>query len=221
MSHTSVFLLNVIDFLLSFTMLLSVLMLGVRRLKTRIILLGTQSLMLVLMLTSVGLLHHSHHALWVALFTLLGKCMMIPAVLFWVVHKVPMRKQLEAFLTPPTAMLIGGSLVLLAHYLTNILFQHEAHLFIGVFSVGVSLVFIGLMIMMNFKKAITQIIGLYVLDNGIFCLTLATVFEMPLIIEMGILFELLLGVLVLSALVSRIKVYFDTVNIDELQALRG
>ena len=59
------------------------------------------------------------------------------------------------------------------------------------------------------------------MDNGIFCLTLATVFEMPLIMEMGILFELLLGILVLGVMVARIHQHFDSVNIDELQELRG
>ena len=178
-----------------------------------------QSLGLSLILCLLGLLHGSPHAIWGSVMTALGKGLVVPWVLLQVLRKVPMKKNVESYFTLPTAMLIGGGLILLAHYLTDQLFLGEEHLFNEVFSVGVSLVFIGMMMMMTFKKAFTQVVGLYVLDNGIFCLTLATVFEMPLIIEMGILFELLLGVLVLGLFVSRIKQSFDTVNVDYLKEL--
>jgi len=208
-----------IDYVMSITLVLAVLLLGVRKLKTRVLLFTLQSLGLVLALTFIGLMHHSEQALWVAGCTLVGKCIVIPWVLTQVLRKVRMKKEVESIYTLPTTMLLGGGLILLAHYLTYLLFPHEGHLFNEVFSVGVSLVFIGLLIMMTFKKAFTQILGLYILDNGIFCLTLATVFEMPLMIEMGILFELLLGILVLGVFVYRIKQSFDTVNVDYLKEL--
>lgn len=210
---------TLIDYVMSFTLVLSVLLLGARKLKTKVFLFTLQSLGLVLALILIGLLQHSTQAFWVAAFTLIGKCMVIPWVLTLVLQKVRMKKEVESFFTLPTTMLIGGGLILVAHYLTSSLFAQEGHLFSEVFSVGVSLVFIGLMMMMTFKKAFTQVLGLYVLDNGIFCLTLATVFEMPLMIEMGILFELLLGVLVLGVFVYRIKQSFDTVNVDYLKEL--
>lgn len=207
------------DYLMSVTLVLAILMLGARKLQTRVLLFTLQSLALVLALTCIGLQHHSNQALWVAVCTLIGKCVVIPWVLMLVLQKVRMKKEVETIYTLPTTMLLGGGLILFGHYLTYLLFPQENHLFNEVFSVGVSLVFIGLMIMMTFKKAFTQILGLYVLDNGIFCLTLATVFEMPLMIEMGILFELLLGVLVLGIFVYRIKQSFDTVNVDYLKEL--
>ena len=208
-----------IDYLMSVTLVFAILMLGARKLKTRVLLFTLQSLGLVLALIFIGLQHHSSQAIWVAACTLLGKCGIIPWVLMQVLQRVRMNKEVETIYTLPTTMLLGAGLILFAHYLTYLLFPQEGHLFSEVFSVGVSLVFIGLMIMMTFKKAFTQIVGLYVLDNGIFCLTLATVFEMPLMIEMGILFELLLGVLVLGIFVYRIKQSFDTVNVDYLKEL--
>lgn len=209
------------DYLMSVTLVFSILLLGARKLKTKVFLFTLQSLSLVLALVFIGLLHHRVQAFWIAALTLFGKCLIIPWVLALVLRKVRMKKEVESYFTLPTTMLIGSALILLAYYLTTLLFVQENHLFHEVFSVGVSLVFIGLMMMMTFKKAFTQVLGLYVLDNGIFCLTLATVFEMPLMIEMGILFELLLGVLVLGVFVYRIKQSFDTVNVDYLKELRG
>jgi len=210
---------TLIDYAMSVTLVLAILMLGVRKLSARVFLYALQSLALVLALVFIGMLNHSAQAFWVAACTVLGKCVIIPWVLTLVLQKVRMKKEVESVYTLPTTMLMGGGLILLAHYLTFLLFPQEGRLFSEVFSVGASLVLIGLMVMMTFKKAFTQILGLYVLDNGIFCLTLATVFEMPLMIEMGILFELLLGVLVLGLFVYRIKQSFDTVNVDYLKEL--
>ena len=215
------FLPQTIDYLLSFVLVISILMLGARKLQAKVYLFAFQSLLLTLVLVCHGIMHNSQDAIWTALLILLGKFILIPTALFRVLAVVPMSKKVESFFTVPTGMLIGGVLILLSHYLTSTLFPRADHLFQEVFSVGTALVFIGLLMMMSFKKAFTQILGLYVMDNGIFCLTLATVFEMPLIMEMGILFELLLGILVLGVMVARIHQHFDTVNIDELQELRG
>ncbi len=212
---------QIIDYLLSLVLVISILLLGARRLPQKVYLFALQSLFLTLILVGLGIMHHSQQALLTALLILGGKFILIPSALFKVLEKVPMNKKVESYFTIPTGMIIGGLLILLSHYLTASLFPQADHLFIGVFSVGSSLVFIGLFMMMTFKKALTQILGLYVMDNGIFCLTLATVFEMPMIIEMGMLFELLLGILVLGVMVARIHRHFDSTNIDELQELRG
>jgi hydrogenase-4 component E len=210
-----------IEYLLLLVLVVSILILGARRLHAKVYLFALQSLFLTLVLVCHGITHHSQEAIWTALLILLGKFILIPTALFKVLDVVPMSKKVESYFTVPTGMIIGGVLILLSHYLTSALFPLADPLFKEVFSVGTALVFIGLLMMMSFKKAFTQILGLYVMDNGIFCLTLATVFEMPLIMEMGILFELLLGILVLGVMVARIHQHFDSVNIDELQELRG
>ena len=212
---------QLIDYLLSLVLVISILLLGARRLPQKVYLFALQSLFLTLILVCLGIMHNSQQALLTAFLILAGKFILIPSALFKVLEKVPMNKKVESYFTIPTGMMIGGLLILLSHYLTATLFPQANHLFTGVFSVGSALVFIGLFMMMTFKKAFTQILGLYVMDNGIFCLTLATVFEMPMIIEMGMLFELLLGILVLGVMVARIHRHFDSTNIDELQELRG
>jgi hydrogenase-4 component E len=198
---------------------------GCRRLETSVHFYTAQSFVLVLLAILTGLLGNSAHPYWVAGISLVGKCILIPKILLLVIQKVKMKREVETYISLPTSMLIGGILILLSYHFipslpTNLSGENIVTLN-EILKAGVSLVLIGLFLMITRKKAFNQILGLYVLDNGIFCLTIATIFEMPFVIEMGLFFELLLGAMVMGILVYRIKQSFDTVNVVHLKNLRG
>ncbi|MCA9789190.1 MAG: hypothetical protein KC462_05430 [Cyanobacteria bacterium HKST-UBA05] len=210
-----------VDYIVAWVLICTILFLGAQRLKAKIQFYAMQSLGLSVLLGAIGLAHQNTKALILAVVAAIGKCIIIPLILRYVKRRVPMNKGVESYVAIPTTMLMGGGMIMAAHYLTNHLFYNQSHLFNEMLSTGMALVFIGMLVMMVRKKAFTQILGLYVVDNGIFCLTMATVFEMPMIIEMGILFELLLGVLVMGILVQRIHDSFQAVTLDELEQLKG
>jgi hydrogenase-4 membrane subunit HyfE len=210
-----------LSYLIPLILVLTILMLGCRRLNTMVRLYIFQSLGLVLLTLGIGLGNHSAHAYGVAGLTFLGKCVLIPMVLLKVIRKVRMEPEVETYVSLPTSMLLGGGLILLSYALMpGDLFLHLGFMN-ELLKAGIAVVLCGLFVMITRKKAFTQVMGLYVMDNGIFCLTLATIFEMPTIIEMGVFFELLLGALILGILVYRIKQSFDSVNVANLKNLKG
>ena len=87
---------------------------------------------------------------------------------------------------------------------------------------SLALTFIGLLLMATRRKAISQLIGLITLENGIFLagILIATL-GLPLFVEIGIFFDLLVAVGVTAVLTLRINEQFDTMNTDELRRLRG
>ena len=91
----------------------------------------------------------------------------------------------------------------------------------GLLSTSISMIVIGLFIMMTRKKAFVQILGLYVMENGIFALTIDTIFEMPHVVEMGIFLDLLIGAIVMGVWVYRIRQSFETINVEEMKELKG
>jgi hydrogenase-4 component E len=209
------------SYLVPFILVSGVLLLGCRRLESTVRLYVFQSLMLSLLALLLGIISKSHHAFWVASLSVLAKCVVIPWILITVIQKVRMKREVETYISLPTSMLIGGLLIMLSYGLIPSLPLGHGEVFDQALKAGISLVLMGLFMMMSRKKAFTQIMGLYVLDNGIFCLTISSILEMPLLIEMGILFELLLGALVMGIMVYRIKQSFDTVNVVHLKNLRG
>jgi hydrogenase-4 component E len=89
-----------------------------------------------------------------------------------------------------------------------------------VLSVSIAVMLIGLFIMMTRKKALTQIVGLLTIENGVFLSGLSITYGMPLIVEVGIFFDILVAALILGVFVFRINQTFDSINVDALRRLK-
>jgi hydrogenase-4 component E len=86
---------------------------------------------------------------------------------------------------------------------------------------AVSLILIGLFFMISRKKAIGQIIGFLVIENGLFTTAVMTTHGMPLIVDLGIFVDLITAVLIMGVLVFRISERFESINMDRLNKLKG
>jgi len=84
-----------------------------------------------------------------------------------------------------------------------------------------SLIFIGPFIMISRKTAMTQVLGILIMENGLFLGAIALTSGMPLIVEIGIFFDLLVAVLVMGIMVFRINKTFETIDTDALKTLMG
>ena len=79
----------------------------------------------------------------------------------------------------------------------------------------------GLGLMIVRKKALSQIAGLIIMENGVYLAALVATLGLPIAVELGVFFDLLVGVLLLGVFAYRINQTFDTINTDRLRALRG
>jgi hydrogenase-4 component E len=75
--------------------------------------------------------------------------------------------------------------------------------------------------MITGRKAITQVIGLLFMENGLFLAGFSLTFGMPVIIELGILFDMLMGVIILGIFAVQIKRVFISSDLDKLTTLKG
>ena len=80
---------------------------------------------------------------------------------------------------------------------------------------------IGLFLMVTRKKAITQILALLTVENAVFLVAVGVTTGMPLIVELGISFDVMLAVLVLGILVQRIVGRFESMDVSRLSNLKG
>jgi len=86
---------------------------------------------------------------------------------------------------------------------------------------SVSLILIGLFFMISRKKAIGQIVGFLVIENGIFVTAMFATQGMPFIVDMGMFIDLLSAVMILGIMVFKINEKFKSVDINKLKNLRG
>ena len=83
------------------------------------------------------------------------------------------------------------------------------------------MIFLGTFIMIDHKKAIMQGVGLITIENGIFLIAESIAYGMPMVVEFGVFFDLLVSVVVIGILMFRIYSTFDSLSTENMQKLKG
>ncbi|MBI5624637.1 MAG: hydrogenase [Elusimicrobia bacterium] len=180
---------------------------------------AAQSVLLGLAALAVGLHKPAWHITALALLTIGFKGFGIPWFLFKVMEDVKIRREAAPFIGYPASLLGGVGLTLVSYAAVRPVMTDS---FAGRgLALGLTIMLLGLWLMVGRKKAVTQVVGLLIVDNGLFVAALSTSFSMPMIVELGLLFDLLVGVTVLGLLIFRIQSTFASIDTDRLTRLRG
>ncbi len=184
-----------------------------------------QSVLLAIVAALIGIhniyLYGDWEIMAVGLITVAIKVLYIPYLLKKTILKVEYKVEKDFFLNIPISILICSGLVILAYFtITHIEDFQNGYLNIYLAN-ALAVVLIGLFFMISRKKAIGQIIGFLVIENGLFTAAVLSTEGMPMIVELGIFFDLLTAVLIMGILVFRINENFETIDLDKLKNLRG
>ena len=87
--------------------------------------------------------------------------------------------------------------------------------------VGFFTLFVGLFLIISRRKALTQVLGYLVLENGAYVLGLAMVAEIPVLVEAGVLLDAFVAVFVMQIAIHQITAEFRSTDVDKLTALKG
>lgn len=158
-----------------------------------------------------------------AVLTFLIKVLTIPLVLNKVIERIRVRKEVDFSINITVSLIICGALVILSNSVAQPILdvQRAGSLFATkVLPISIAVMLIGLFIMISRKKAITQIIGLLSMENGLFLSGLSITHGMPLIVEVGIFFDILVAALILGLFVFRINKSFESIDIASMRSLK-
>jgi hydrogenase-4 component E len=197
------------------------LMVGQKALVVAIRLYGAQSLLLAAIALSLGLAGHRPHLFATAALTLVLKAAGIPWFLQRVIDRVGIRREIEPFVNVPSSLLLCLGFTVVGYRVSLGLAgagQGVSHQVVGV---ALSMVLIGLFLMVTRRKAITQVLALLTIENAVFLVAVGATVGMPLVVELGISFDVILAVLVLGVLVKRIVDRFESMDTSRLSNLRG
>jgi hydrogenase-4 component E len=197
------------------------LMVGQKALFTTIRLYGLQSLLLAIVATTIAISESRPELFVTASLTVVLKTILIPWFLMRTVDRIGIHREIEPFLNVPVSLLICLGLTVVGYRVSTGFeegAQQVTHHLIGV---ALSLLLIGLFLMVTRKKAITQILALLTVENAVFLVAVGVTTGMPLIVELGIAFDVMLAVLVLGILVQRIVGRFESMDVSRLSNLKG
>jgi hydrogenase-4 component E len=210
---------KIVDPLLVLILLLNFLLLGTSRLRGAINASALQGGLLGVLTVFV---HHTIalRPVLVGLVALGIKGLLIPGMLHRALRDVAIRREIEPYISFVTSLLLGavatGAAVLFADHLPLVP-EHRGSLLVPA---SLSTVLTGFLILATRRKAITQVVGYLVLENGIFVMGLTLHDAMPSMVEIGVLLDLLVAVFVIGIVINHINREFATLDVARLDTLK-
>ena len=201
-------------------LLLSFAMLSQRRILTLIYLFTLQGATLVAATVVVAYVTNQHHLYYSAALTLVTKVIVIPILLHRLIHRLNVKWDVETLINIPTTMLIGILLVVFAFNLALPIAQLSSSIVHSTLGIALACVLLSFLMMITRAKAVPQVIGFLSMENGLFFAATAATYGMPMVVEFGIAFDVLVGMFILGVFMFQIREQFDSLDIRHLEKLK-
>ena len=217
---------KIVTLMAAMVLVLQIAMAAQRWLVTNIRIFGLQSFLLAAIAGTIAIFNRAPHIFIAAVLTLLVKAILVPIFLERLVDRLEIRREIEPILNVPFSVMISGGLTLIGYLVAESFYHPEqtpgpAALGHNTLAVAISLFLIGFFMMINRRKALTQVLALLSLENGLFLAAISLTYGMPLIVELGVFFDVLVAVLVLGILVYRIRETYESMDVSKMRKLRG
>jgi hydrogenase-4 component E len=211
---------QIVNFLAAILLLLSFAMLSQRRILSLIHLYTLQGLTLVSANLILGFVTADVHLYVSAALTLVLKVGLIPWILYRLVQRLNVKTDVEPLLNIPTTLLVGIVLVIVAFNVASPISQLASSVARGTLGIALACVLLSFMMMITRAKALPQVIGFLSMENGLFFAAAAATNGMPMIVELGIGLDVLVGILILGVFMFQIREQFDSLDIHHLEKLK-
>lgn len=204
----------------SLALVFGLILLWRRRIPAYISALAAQSVVLAGVAAGVAYFGRERELYWVAALLLVFKGIAIPKLLGSMQRRFGTEQELTPYVNTATSLLIAGLLVLLGYVVMRPLIAvTQLPTRVGM-PLAMGLVLVSLFVLVSRKKALTQVVAFLMLENGLALLALLGTYGIPLIVELGVFLDALLGFIVMQIFLYRIHETFDTMDVDQLRRLR-
>ena len=206
------------------TLLLSFVMLGSRWLKNYLYSFAAESWAIAMLSATAAFSGHYPELYGIAALTLFFRGIVLPALLWQIIRRLEVDREIHAILQPSSSIVIGALFVMFAFAVSVRLAERlnvELSITVLALTVMLSMKLIGFLILSVRSEAMSQILGLLVLENGIRLGAQILVPGMPLLLELVILFDLLVVVACFGVLVRYLKTHAGTTSTLALKRLVG
>jgi len=210
---------NLVGPLLVTVLLFNLFLLGTSRLQAVINASAAQGVVLGLLTLCV---HEgfSPFILLITFVTILLKGVLIPGMLLRAIRDAAIRREIEPFIGFLPCLLLGalgtGASLIFARTLP-LAPEHVGSLLVPA---AMATVWTGFLVLTTRRKAITQVVGYLVLENGIYIMGLTLLQAMPFMVEMGVLLDLFVGIFVMGIILNHIRREFSSLDTAHLSALK-
>ena len=155
-----------------------------------------------------------------AALTLVLKVILLPWLLYRLIQKLDVKWDVEQLINIPTTMLVGIVLVVFAFNLAVPISQLASTVTRATLGIAMACVMLSFLMMITRRKAIPQVIGFLSMENGLFFAATSATYGMPMVVELGIALDVLVGMLILGVFFFQIREQFDSLDLKHMEKLK-
>jgi len=208
---------QVINLCAAIMLLIGFAMLAQRRVLTLINLFMLQGLVLFVSTLIVAISTAQNHLLWSAGLTLLLKVIALPYILHRLIRRLSVKWDIETLLNIPTTMLVGIALVVIAFNVAQPISQLSGTITRATIGIALACVLLAFLMMITRSKAVPQVIAFLAMENGLFFAATSATYGMPMVVELGIALDVLVGMVILGVFFFQIREQFDSLDIRHME----
>ncbi|HLB15033.1 MAG TPA: formate hydrogenlyase [Burkholderiales bacterium] len=211
---------QIVNLLAAFLLLVAFAMLSQRRVLSLVRLFAWQGAALAASTLVVAYTTAQPHLYISAAITIGLKVIFIPWALHRLIDRLDVRWDVETLINIPTTMLAGIALVIFAFALATPISQMAGTLTRSTLGIALACVLLSFLMMIVRRKAIPQVIGFLALENGLFFAATSATYGMPLVVELGVALDVLVGTFIFGIFFFHIREQFESLDIRHMEKLK-
>ena len=200
-------------------MLTSFLLLAQSRIVSLINTFATQGFFLFLGTCLIAQSSGRYHLYITAVITLALKVFFIPWLLRRLVRKLDIRRDVENVGGPSLIMIAGGALVLFSYYVALPIRELSTLATRNTIAISLAVILLGMLMMITRRKAVAQVVGFMPMENGLFFAAVVSTYGMPMVVELGIAFDVLVAAILFGIFFFQIRAGIGSLDVDHLNRL--
>lgn len=199
--------------------LTSFLMLGQGRLLRLIFVFAMQGLLLTMTTALAAYSLNNGHLYISAILTLVLKVLFIPWMLRREVLKMNLHRDIEALKNNTAVMLMGASIMVFSYYVLHPIVQNSSVIMLNALAVSLSVVLLGMLLMISHRQAVAHVVGFMSIENGLFFAAIVSTNGMPMVVELGVAFDVLVAAVLFGIFFFHIRTSIDSLDVDRMNKL--
>jgi len=211
---------QLINLFAALLLLIAFAMLSQRRVLSLINLFAWQGLVLSVSTAVVAWSSNQHHLYYSAALTLVLKVIILPWILHRLIRKLNIKWDVETLFNIPTTMLVGIALVVFAFNLAAPISLMAGTITKSTLGIAMACVLLSFLMMITRSKAVPQVIGFLAMENGLFFAATSATYGMPMVVELGIALDVLVGMVILGIFFFQIRETFDSLDLKHMEKLK-
>jgi hydrogenase-4 component E len=218
MSHALVT--QFVNLMAALLLLIAFAMLAQRRILRLIHLFALQGAVLSANTLLVAFALDQPHLYFSAVLTAALKVVVLPWILHRLIDRLKLRWDVETLINIPTTMLIGIVLVIVAFNVALPISELAGTITRGTLGIAMASVLVSFLMMIARRQAVAQVIGFPSMENGLFFAATSATYGMPMVVELGIALDVLVGTFIFGIFFFQIRETFDSLDLQHLERLK-